>query len=58
MEKALSSGQEWMRIAIYARKGRKCHKLILLAVMVVIFQRQKETRHFIFLKAWTFLTQT
>lgn len=57
MEKALSSGQEWMRIAIYIRKGRKCHQLILLAVMV-IFQRQKETRHFIFLKARTFLTQT
>ena len=45
MEKALSTGQEWMGIAIYTRKGRKCHKLILLAVMVVILSLSKAKRN-------------
>ena len=48
MEKALGTGQERMRIAIYIRKGRKCHKLILLAVMVVILCLSKAKRNMTF----------
>lgn len=48
MEKVLGTGQEWTRIAIYIRKGRKCHRLILLAVMVVIFCLSKAKRNMTF----------